>query len=514
MKNNNAQVLIKGTWILSVSSLITKILSAFYRVPLQNLVGDRGFYVYQQVYPLYGLCTAVALTGIPMFVSQVLAESSEQSSNNRRYLLIGAIILGILGAVVLKILAFPLASWMGDSRLAPLIKALSWFYLLAPLEAVYRGIYQADLQMLPTALSQVSEQIVRVVIIIAAAVALPTEYYQMSTWAHAGSGVGALTALIILVSFKLPQTNAAPTVKPNLINLGKRFITEGLMFSLFGSLLVLFQTIDSFTMYKLLSSNNWTNPQVLKGIYDRGQPLAQLGVVVAISFATAILPQLSRRPVAKQQTIISSTIHVTLTLAASSAVGMAVLMPQINTLLFQNSRQSLTLAIYVLSVVFVAYAMVLNTIMQAQHYHQQNFRELFLVLVLKWAANLWLIPHLGPLGASIATLLASFLLAVLLYYKASRNLQKILIQKGFLKKLVLIMLFLAGFVAVLSMFWRLIEPLTRLTALWEVSLTIVLAVLIVVILSYHWQLLTLDEWDLVPGGSWILKMLGGKHALR
>ena len=49
--NKEVTTIMRGALILSLSSLIAKILSAFYRIPFENLVGNIGFYVYQQVYP-------------------------------------------------------------------------------------------------------------------------------------------------------------------------------------------------------------------------------------------------------------------------------------------------------------------------------------------------------------------------------------------------------------------------------------------------------------------------------
>ena len=60
--------MIKGGLMLTVSSFIVKLLSALYKVPFQNLTGDAGFYVYQQVYPLYGLAGAFTLQGLPTFI--------------------------------------------------------------------------------------------------------------------------------------------------------------------------------------------------------------------------------------------------------------------------------------------------------------------------------------------------------------------------------------------------------------------------------------------------------------
>ena len=48
----NMKTFMKGASILTISAIIVKLLGAVYRVPFQNLVGDKGFYIYQQVYPL------------------------------------------------------------------------------------------------------------------------------------------------------------------------------------------------------------------------------------------------------------------------------------------------------------------------------------------------------------------------------------------------------------------------------------------------------------------------------
>ena len=71
-KQNALDNMIKGGLILTFSSFIVKLLSAIYKVPFQNLTGDAGFYVYQQVYPLYGLAVAFTLQGLPPFISKVV----------------------------------------------------------------------------------------------------------------------------------------------------------------------------------------------------------------------------------------------------------------------------------------------------------------------------------------------------------------------------------------------------------------------------------------------------------
>ena len=67
MVKSNRQMM-QGALVLSLAAFIAKILSAVYRVPFQNMVGNTGFYVYQQVYPIYGIGMTFALSGFPVFV--------------------------------------------------------------------------------------------------------------------------------------------------------------------------------------------------------------------------------------------------------------------------------------------------------------------------------------------------------------------------------------------------------------------------------------------------------------
>ncbi|MEM5590643.1 oligosaccharide flippase family protein [Niallia circulans] len=63
-----------------------------------------------------------------------------------------------------------LASWMGDPHLASLMKVISFAFLFSPLIAILRGIFQGEGNMIPTAVSQVGEQLIRVGIILFVAV--------------------------------------------------------------------------------------------------------------------------------------------------------------------------------------------------------------------------------------------------------------------------------------------------------------------------------------------------------
>ncbi len=78
MESKKYQAFWRGAIILTIASFVTKVLSAFYRIPYQNIAGDVGFYIYQQIYPFYGFCLILATYGFPIIISKMVAERLER----------------------------------------------------------------------------------------------------------------------------------------------------------------------------------------------------------------------------------------------------------------------------------------------------------------------------------------------------------------------------------------------------------------------------------------------------
>ena len=165
------RVMMQGAFVLTAASFIAKLLSAVYRVPYQNFAGDEGFYVYQQVYPIYGIAMTLALSGLPQFISKYVAEQKEPRKQRQALEELFPLIsgFGLLLWAVCFFSAQPFADWMGDGKLAPLIRVVSFTFVIMPFLSITRGEFQGKLLMVPTAVSQVVEQFIRVAVIVIAA---------------------------------------------------------------------------------------------------------------------------------------------------------------------------------------------------------------------------------------------------------------------------------------------------------------------------------------------------------
>lgn len=521
MKNEQMKKTMNGALILTISALIAKFLSAVYRIPFQNIVGNTGFYVYQQIYPIYGIGMTFALNGFPVFISKLVAQEDDEE---KRMQVVSTAFLILLSLAVLlffglQVGAKQIARSMGDSQLAPLISSVSWMFLLMPFLAIARGYYQGTFNMIPTAVSQVSEQFVRVALIIGVALLslqMKWSVYQTGSFAMLGSVAGGAIGVLTFTSFwkYFFQKHDFTAGRINYRAVARLIFKDGLIICLFSSLMVLLQLVDSFTVMNSLRDFGLQDSlaKYTKGIYDRGQPLVQLGMTIAISFSSTLLPSLTTalasKKVQEYQRIAKTMLHVGVALSVAAAAGMIILMPQINTLLFGDSKLSFTLEIYVLSVPLISVISIYNSILQSEDNFWGTFVAVIAALFIKVILNSWFVRHYGISGASLCTLLslgAALLVLVLILPQSVRQQPRSLAQ--FAMRLAGCTLLMIAGIWLLNFTCSMFFETTRLSLLVIVPADVLLGVFLFVAGAIKSQLFTKEEWATLPGGSKIVAKL-------
>ncbi|MDM5280608.1 oligosaccharide flippase family protein [Paenibacillus silvae] len=201
--------LLQGAFILGLAAIISKIIGAFQKIPLQNLGGDGVFGIYNTVYPLYMLIITLAAAGLPLAVSKFVAEQQAlgQGAESRRIIRISSMLLAGLGfitAIVMYASAPWIATLIGNQHVIPSIRAASLALLCVPLMTGLRGYFQGMQQMLPTAISQVVEQTVRVTVMIVVLLWLirqETSIETVAAGAMLGSVAGGCAGLAVMLVF-------------------------------------------------------------------------------------------------------------------------------------------------------------------------------------------------------------------------------------------------------------------------------------------------------------------------
>ena len=85
MRKTMKKLAFKGAGVLALAGFLSKILAALYRFPYQNLVGDQGFYAFQQVYPFYSIITTLSLIALPNFLSSLIHASDQPEEETHQF---------------------------------------------------------------------------------------------------------------------------------------------------------------------------------------------------------------------------------------------------------------------------------------------------------------------------------------------------------------------------------------------------------------------------------------------
>lgn len=483
MKNT----IIKGTIVLTLATLIVKILSAIYRIPYQNVVGDIGYYVYQQAYPFYAIFLLLVTQGFPVVLSKLLIEARDNSLElemyTANYVKKMLIIFSLLCFSSLFIFSKHLSLLMGDSYLSPVIKMISFVYLLLPFLAYRRGITQSHYNFVPTAISQLVEQTIRVVVIILSAVILSSagySVYKVAEGAFLGAFIGGAFSLVVLSRYTNPLTSTTRELtisKQKKKQIRKKFYIYTFSIGTTCLLMIFFQLAESINLYRLLLENHSEmEAKILKGVYDRAWPLIQLGLVIATSLALNIIPVItSEKSKEKQLDTIRSAVKLTVIISLAASIGLIAIMKPTNMFLFTDMKGTMVLQVLALCIFFGSIIITLSSILQGLGDMYTSAVTILIGFILKVVLNSWIVPSFGLMGAAITTVILLAIMAGYLYYKVNRRLQIQCLSIVNWFKIIFISLLMGGIVFYIT---HLLEVVSRLQhALLAISCAVVGAVI-------------------------------------
>lgn len=429
-KNNNNFV--KGAAVLSVGGLVAKLLGAFYRIPLTNLLGSYGMGVYQLIFPLYALLLTISSAGIPIAISKLVSEHIQlgrhaQAKNVFNTALIFLIIFGVLGTALLYFIAPSISALQGNPEAATAYRLISPSVLFVCIISAYRGYFQGYMNMVPTAFSQIIEQFVKMGLALSAVIFLATDVLSgvyLSVLAVTASELAAAIFLSIAYLFRKNKMPVALNEDKSFrrLSVAKKIFLLSIPITLSGIILPLTQLIDSVLVLNLLKTSNATQ---LYGLWSGPvHSLLNMPVVLALGVATAAIPSLARIKVSGDAKLLSSRINsalkLTVLLALPCTVGLGMLSLPISKLLYRGLPESEIVLVSqllqtaCLSVLLLSVVQTTTAVLQACGKLYVPVVILAIATVVKTILNVVLlsVPQLNIFGAAISSVACYLVAAV------------------------------------------------------------------------------------------------------
>lgn len=157
---------LKGAAVLALAGILMKVLGAVFRIPLTNMIGTDGMSYYGVAYSIYGALVVLATAGIPVAISRLVSENIaiNRYRNAHRVFRVALVMMTGIGLITFLICFFGaemIASLVKNPEAALAVRATAPALLLVPMFSTFRGYFNGRQNMNPTAISELTEQLVR-----------------------------------------------------------------------------------------------------------------------------------------------------------------------------------------------------------------------------------------------------------------------------------------------------------------------------------------------------------------
>jgi len=430
------QNFLQGTALLAMATAIVKVIGAFYKIPLNAIIGEKGFGYFNTAYEIYNVLLMVSTAGLPVAMSRMISQASSLKHYNqvrRVYSTARGIFLalGITGTLLMTLFCRQLAAFQNQPDAWAAIGFLGPCVLLICVMSTFRGFFQGQSNMLPTSISQVIEAIVKLIIGIAAAWLLLKSTGSVAL--AAGGAILGVTASCLVSSFylfgcfrkvypQLPQTSDDPR---SFADTAKGLMIIAIPITLGSAGLQLLTMLETkIYMGRLLEFYTQAAADTMRGIYGMTQTIFNMPCAfitpITISIIPAITAQLTTCNELEAKATEESAIRITGLISMPCAFGLGLLAQPVTALLGGYTGDNLVLATKLMailgfSIMFNAVVLVTTAIMQAHGHATRPVINMLIGGVLKLAAVFMLTgnPDIGIVGTPVGTLLCYVAIAVL-----------------------------------------------------------------------------------------------------
>ncbi len=451
-ENNSEKQLVGGSSWLTFGNIFSRILGALYIVPWTIIIGKYSIKangLFSMGYAIYAVFLMIATAGIPTAISNLVAHYNgiNEGRISLRLLKEGnrlGLLTGLISAIVLVIFA-PILS-AGHTGLKPVLWSLAPTVFIFPILSMYRGFFQGNQMMRESALSQVYEQVARIVyLLVGTWVTLkqdPNNWQGAVVQSTFAAFIGGIIGLIYLIFcfykdqkfFFIQATKINKLIKH--IHLKKLIIgilKQAIPFTIVASAITFYQLIDQYTFFPIMDKIGSFSGGSILNQFSRfnfnANKLIMIIVPIASSIAATSLPMLSRAfakkdwlDIRKQIKNIYLLFFIAMFLTAFGLYGVAL---PLYSVFYGNTDPNLFAGVRILRIsaivaIFFGLFTVLSFIVQGLNKADLALKSLLYGIILKFIFQYPCVYFLHAEGALISTMIGFLYSCCYLFYKIRR----------------------------------------------------------------------------------------------
>ena len=437
--NTNNSKFLKGTMILTISSIIVKVIGSLNWIILSRVLGGEGIGLYQMGFPIYLMAITVSSAGVPVAISIITSEklANKDYRGAKRVFNVSLRLLLISGLIFSSALFFGADFLINqhiirDSRAYYSIIALAPAVFFVTFLASFRGYLQGWQIMTPTATSEVVEQLVRVItMLVFADLFMPYGLANAAGGASMGAGAGAFCALLVLMWFYRrlkrrlhaeieAQDDSIPTESAG--HIIKRLLKLALPVSLTSLMLPIGANLDLLIVPQRLEAAGFDvrhATELFGYLTGMAVPLVNLATIFTAAMTIRLVPSISESRALERFDAIRDKIRlafrVAMIITFPCFMGLFFLAEKVAALIYNAPGAASAIHTMIVGILFLGMHQISTGILQGLGKTAIPVINMILACIVKVVMSWWLtaIPFLGIKGASMATV-ADFAVAAII----------------------------------------------------------------------------------------------------
>jgi stage V sporulation protein B len=438
------QTIIKGALILTLASILIRVLGAVYRIPLARMLGAEGMGIYAVPNQFYLLFFTISSAGIPVAVARLVSEkmAAGHYRDAHRTFTISLYAMSLVG-LAFSLLLLAGSPWLVKSGLVA--NPASYYGLIAVTPIIFfsavtasmRGLFQGLQYMSPVAVSQVADQVMLVIATVwFSYLLLPKGLAMAAAGANLGALPGAVAASAIMAYYYFKHRKTLFSIintdtsgfREETWPLLKRILSVSVSVSFASVALAITWILDNKLIIERLQLIGYSvqNATALYGQFNQmAMSFINISIAFALSLGTSLVPSVSEaystnnpRRIGQQA---STGVRMSLITTLPAAAGLFFLAPQLTEFVFADSGAGIPLAALAPAIVFWGVHLVLSGVMQGLGRADIPVYNLLAGIFFKIGITYYLTPTwLGIKAAAYGTV-AMFIVSSILNFLAVRR---------------------------------------------------------------------------------------------
>ena len=527
MSDQKKQSFLHGAALLAAATAIVKIIGAFYKIPLNAIIGEQGFSYFYTAYEIYSVLLLISTAGLPVAVSRLISQANSLGHYNQvRQVYRTArnifLVLGLISSLLMTLFCRQLANFMEQPDAWFAIGCLGPCALLVCLLSAYRGFFQGQGNMIPTSVSEVLEAFFKLVIGVATAIVLLKVTRDVS-FAAGGAILGVTCSCLISAFYLSSKFHKAYSVLPvtretprPTASTAKALLSIAVPITIGSAGLQLLSVLEAkLYMGQLLAlGNTQEQADTMKGIYNMTQTIFNMPCAFIPAITMSIIPAITSHITLMNDKAVCATeesaARITGLISMPCAVGLFILGEPVTALIGGYEGEKLVLAGQLMAlmgvgVFFYSIVQLTNAVMQAHGHASIPVVNMLLAGVMRLIIVYLLTgnPSIQLLGAPIGAALCYLCIGILNLIAMRKVIpQKPAITKNLLRPLIPSVVMGIAALAV----WLGLKQATD-SRLFLCAIPVMVGVAIYAFLAIKLKAITKEDCLLLPKGDKIAKIL-------